>query len=76
MLNLLIEATYARERAPLLLAANLSLEKTRYALRLSKDLEHLDFRRYEHAARMVDDIGRQVGGWTKQQREREDARPA
>ena len=29
------------------------------------DLQILDLRRYEHAARHLDEIGRLVGGWLK-----------
>ena len=32
---------------------------------LAKDLGHLDERRYEHAARAVDETGRVIGGWRK-----------
>lgn len=68
VLDRLIEATYTRERLALLRAANLGLEKLRFGLRLAKDLHHLDLRRYEHAARAVDDVGRLVGGWVKSDR--------
>lgn len=65
VLERLIEATYSRERADTLRAANLALEKLRFGLRLAKDLKHLDFKRYEHGARAVDEIGRLVGGWLR-----------
>ena len=68
VLDRLIEATYTRERQSLLRAANLGLEKLRFGLRLAKDLRHLDLKRYEHAARAVDDVGRLVGGWVKSDR--------
>jgi hypothetical protein len=37
-------------------------------MRLSHELRLIDTRRYEHAARGIDDIGRLVGGWVKAQR--------
>lgn len=65
VLDSLIEAAYTRQREPLLRQANLGLEKLRYGLRLAKDLALLTFRQYEHAARLVDELGRQVGGWLR-----------
>ncbi|MFN9031081.1 MAG: diversity-generating retroelement protein Avd [Betaproteobacteria bacterium] len=67
VLDCLIEAAYTRDRLPLLRRANLELEKLRFWMRLANELRHLDFKRYEFAARAIDDIGRQVGGWIKQQ---------
>ena len=67
VLDSLIAATYSRERTAHLRAANLDLEKLRFGMRLAKDLQHLDFKRYEYAARSIDDIGRLVGGWLKSQ---------
>jgi hypothetical protein len=48
-------------------AANLELEKLRFGIRLAKDLRHIDFGRYEYAARSIDEVGRLVGGWMKSQ---------
>ena len=65
VLDTLIEAAYNRERSALLRRANLDLEKLRFWVRLAKDLKLLDFKRYEHASRLIDDLGRQVGGWLR-----------
>ncbi len=65
VLERLIEATYTRRRSGHLAAANLGLEKLRFLVRLARDLRILDPRRYEHAARNIDDTGRRVGAWTK-----------
>ena len=48
-----------------LLRANLGLEKLRFFIRLAVELKMLDHRRYEHGARLLDEIGRLVGGWAK-----------
>ena len=48
--------------------ANLGIEKLRFLLRLAMDLEYLDPRRYEHAARVLDETGRKVGAWRKTHR--------
>ncbi len=67
VLDSLIAATYSRERGGHLRVANLELEKLRFGIRLAKDLQHLDFKRYEYAARALDEVGRMVGGWLKSQ---------
>jgi len=64
-LEALIEATYTKERVQHLRRANLGIEKLRFLLRLAADLRVLDRRRYEHAARSLDDTGRMIGGWIK-----------
>ena len=65
VLEALIEATYTRRRDHHLAQANLGLEKLRFLLRLAWDLRYLNARRYEHAARSVDAVGRRVGAWRK-----------
>jgi hypothetical protein len=47
VLDRLIEATYSRQAAPLLLQANMGLEKLRFLFRLALDLALLDLRRHE-----------------------------
>jgi hypothetical protein len=51
VLECLIDATYSKARADKLAAANLGVEKMRVSFRLATELRHLDWRRYEHAAR-------------------------
>lgn len=51
-----------RER---LVEADIQLAKLRQLLRLCKDLELFDIGQYEHAARMLVEIGRLLGGWQK-----------
>ncbi|WP_296870191.1 diversity-generating retroelement protein Avd [Tibeticola sp.] len=65
VLDHLIEATYSRQATPLLIQANLGLEKLRFLFRLAVDLQLLDLRRHEFAARAVDEVGRLVGGWIR-----------
>lgn len=61
----LIDATYRRDRAADLRKANLGIEKLRLFCRLAAELKCLDLRRYEHAARLLDETGRLIGGWEK-----------
>ena len=65
VLDGLIEATYARAVTAILGRVNLLLEKLRFLIRIAKDLHYLDMRRYEYAARAIDEIGRLVGGWIR-----------
>jgi hypothetical protein len=65
VLEALIEATYKRERRAHLNRANLGLHKLRFFFRLAVELQILDLRRYEFAARKIDEIGRLIGGWLK-----------
>lgn len=65
VLDDLIGATYSKARRLPLQQANLGLEKLRILLRLAFELRHIDLRRYEFAARSLDETGRLVGGWIK-----------
>ena len=69
VLESLVEATYTRDRRALLARANLGIEKLRFFFRLAVELKHLDRRRYEFAARALDEIGRLVGGGQFQRRQ-------
>ena len=75
VLEALIQATYTKRRQVHLSHANLGLEKLRFFFRLARDLRYLDSRRYEHAARSLDETGRKVGAWRKVDRAREEAEP-
>lgn len=65
VLECLIEATYTRDRKGQLARANLGIEKLRFFFRLAVELHYVDRRRYQHAARTLDEIGRLIGGWAK-----------
>ena len=75
VLESLIDATYTRQRGHHLARANLGIEKLRFLFRLAHDLRYLDHRRYEHAARGLDETGRSIGAWSKAHRARESTRP-
>lgn len=68
ILELLIEANYSRARTEVLSRVNLKLDKLRFLMRISKDLHYIDLKAFEHQARLVDEIGRMVGGWFKMTR--------
>ena len=65
ILDLLIDASYSKEKKAQLQRANLALEQTRYLVRLAKDLQFLSIKKYEHLAREMNELGRQIGGWSK-----------
>ena len=71
VLEFLIEATYTQRREAQLMRANLGIEKLRFLCRLARDLHYLDGRRYEHAARCLDETGRRIGAWIKVHRDKE-----
>ena len=70
VLELLLEAAYTRAKQPALQRANLRLELARHLWRLAHELEAISTRRYEHGARLMDDLGRQIGGWLRSSRGR------
>ena len=65
LLELLVQAAYTRDKMALLERAGLEVDLLRHMLRMGKDLEVLGLRQYEHGVRLLDDIGRQVGGWRR-----------
>ena len=50
--------------------ADIELTKLRLYLRLATDLRFLSLGQYEHVARMVNEIGRLLGGWARGKRAR------
>jgi hypothetical protein len=67
VLELLVEAAYSRgedKRRPLR-KANLRLEVARHLWRLAHELQVLSTQRYEHGAKLLNELGLQVGGWLR-----------
>ncbi|MDI3467465.1 MAG: hypothetical protein OJF50_006286 [Nitrospira sp.] len=65
VLELLVEAAYTRNKDAPLQRANLRLEVVRHLWRLAHELKAVAIRQYEHGARLLDDLGRQIGGWLR-----------
>ena len=63
----LVEARYTRNKTEGLKAINLKLERLRVLLRLCHEVQVLPHRSYEFSMRSLDEVGRMVGGWIKQQ---------
>ena len=65
VLDLLIEAKFSKDKLPALSRANLRLEQVRFRVRLAHDEQLISTHQYEVAARLVDEVGRLVGGWRR-----------
>ncbi|MCY2988992.1 MAG: four helix bundle protein [Planctomycetota bacterium] len=65
LLDDLIEAKYTSDKAEILRRAGLQAEQIRYQFRLAKDLRLLAPDSHRHAIVLLDDIGRQLGGWRR-----------
>ncbi len=65
VLEALVEAAYSREKRAALAMANRTLEVERHLWRLAHELRVIPLKRYEHGARLMDDLGRQIGGWLR-----------
>ncbi|MEI2610515.1 MAG: diversity-generating retroelement protein Avd [Candidatus Promineifilaceae bacterium] len=48
--------------------ADVLLEQIRLNMRLSREMNLFSLRQYEHAARLLDEIGRLLGGWLVKQK--------
>jgi hypothetical protein len=70
LLDVLVEAQYRRDKVELLGRANLTLVRLRHLLRLANDLHLLGERRFEFVSEKLEELGRMVGGWSRQQRGR------
>ncbi|MFZ0256369.1 MAG: diversity-generating retroelement protein Avd [Gammaproteobacteria bacterium] len=65
VLESLVEASYSRSKQDALRQANLRLEVVRHLWRLAHELRVVSTRRYEHGAKLMTEVGRQVGGWLR-----------
>lgn len=63
--ELLIEAAHRSAKTDLLSSADAELDKVRTHLRMSLEMGLIQSGQYEHAARMLTEIGRLLGGWMK-----------
>ena len=63
----LVEARYSRQKMTSLRKINLSLEKLRILLRICYESKYLPHKAYEHAMYSLNEVGKMLGGWIKQQ---------
>ena len=67
VLEKVLEASYTKTKQAPLKAANLRLEVVRHLWRLAYELGVIPMRRYAHGAKLMDELGRQIGGWLRHQ---------
>lgn len=67
----LIEARYSRNKVQTLRRANMNLEKIRILIRICFEMKFLSHKSYEYASVSVNEVGKMLGGWLKQQGEYE-----
>ena len=60
-------ANKLRDRLPLLRRADVAMESLRILVRLAHTMRVLATNSYEYAAREMDEIGKLLGGWIRQQ---------
>ncbi|MEO0348944.1 MAG: diversity-generating retroelement protein Avd [Cyanobacteria bacterium P01_A01_bin.15] len=64
----LVLARYSSDKLPRLQVLNGRLDLLRHQTRLLLDFELMSVKRYEYAGQLLNDIGRELGGWIRQQR--------
>jgi hypothetical protein len=68
MLGQLILARYEQDKLHHLEAVDPEIVVLRYQTKLLRKFELIDDGRYEFASKMIDEIGRNLGGWVGQQK--------
>ena len=63
----LIDARYTRNKVSTLRRANMTLEKMRVLLRICFELRYLSKKSYAHASFCINEVGKMLGGWMRQQ---------
>ena len=63
--ELLIEAAHQKDKNDLLLSADAELDKVRTHVRMSLEMGLIQPGQYEHAARLMTEIGKLLGGWMR-----------
>jgi hypothetical protein len=67
----LIQARYSQNKLPQLEALNSHLDILRHQTRLLHEFDLMAVDRYEYAGQLLHGIGTELGGWIKQQRQRQ-----
>jgi hypothetical protein len=71
LLEGLTQAKFAQKKLPLLDTANCQIDILRHQTRLLHDFELISTERYEYASLLISGVGAEVGGWRKQQLQKE-----
>ncbi len=65
VLELTVEASFSRAKQAPLKRANLRLEVAKHFWRFAHELKLISTRRYEYGSQLMDELGRQLGGWLR-----------
>ena len=65
----LVEARYNKNKSVVLRRANMNLEKIRILIRICFELRFLSRQGYEHSSVLINEVGKMLGGWMKQQQD-------
>ena len=65
ILELLVEAAYVKNKRDLLKRANSRLAVIRHLWRMAHELKTIPANRYEYGAKLMEELGKQIGGWLK-----------
>jgi hypothetical protein len=63
----LVEARHSRNKTAILRRTNMNLEKLRVLLRICFETQVLSRKAYEQASYSINEVGKMLGGWMKQQ---------
>ena len=69
LLEGLILARYSHQKLEQLEQLNIQLDLLRHQTRLLLDFDLINTERYEHVSKLLDEIGVELGGWIRQQRQ-------
>jgi four helix bundle protein len=64
-LEKIIQSNNDFDKKESLKSAIVELDKLRIFFRLSKDLNFISFEKYEYGSKLINEIGRMLGGWYK-----------
>ncbi len=65
ILECLVEAAYARKKDQILSRANLRIAIVLHLWRMAFELKVISSKRYAHGAGLLEQLGKQTGGWLK-----------
>jgi hypothetical protein len=73
-LEQLIKARFEKNKLTRLENLNSQLAILRYQTRLLLDFQQMEVRRFEYVSKLINEIGTELGGWIKQQQEKQQAK--
>jgi hypothetical protein len=74
LLEGLLRARYAKQKLILLEPLSSNLDILRYQTRLLVDFQLLSADRYEYVSQIINEVGMELGGWIRQQKQSEERR--